>query len=213
MAKVNAPLLSFSASGSIANTQTYSKWRGVPYVRQKVTPANPNSPDQQLTRNTFKWLVGIWKLADARFQAPWDAFAAGQPFVGRNALISKNNSALRTETDLTAMVFSPGAKGGLAAVSATPTPGAGTISIAVVAPELPTGWTIIEAVATVIKAANPQDSVAYNSVTSFDATTPFAPAFTGLAAGSYEYGAWFKFQKPNGQFAYGPSLTGTTTVT
>ena len=49
MAKVTGGLLSLSSSGSIADTLTFSKWKGRPYVRQRVVPANPQSTAQQTT--------------------------------------------------------------------------------------------------------------------------------------------------------------------
>lgn len=212
MAKVSAPLLSFGASGTIAGTQVYSTWRGVPYARRHVIPANPKSPDQTKTRLAFAWLVGVWKLADPRFQEPWNAFSAGRPFVGRNALVSKNNSALRTATDLTGLIFSPGAKGGLAVPAATFTGGSGTITIAPTAPALPTGWSIVEAVGCAIKGQDPQTAVLFTSYTGFDATASYSIALT-VPAGAYECATWFKFMKPDGTFAYSPSFNGTATAT
>lgn len=46
MAKVTGPLYSMSASGTIGKAITFSGWKGVSYVRQWVTPANPMNPDQ-----------------------------------------------------------------------------------------------------------------------------------------------------------------------
>jgi len=55
MPKTTAPLLSFDARGQIAHTQVYSSWRGRPYVRRYSVGTNPNTSDQQLTRNAFTW--------------------------------------------------------------------------------------------------------------------------------------------------------------
>lgn len=46
MAKVKAPLLSFSASGQIAKTQVYFPWKGINAVRKHVVPTNPKSTAQ-----------------------------------------------------------------------------------------------------------------------------------------------------------------------
>jgi len=51
MAKVTSPLMSIDASGSIASTIVFSKWKGRNYVRQLVVPANPRSAGQQLARS------------------------------------------------------------------------------------------------------------------------------------------------------------------
>lgn len=212
MAKVTAPLLSFGASGTIAGVQTYSKWRGVPYARQRVIPANPNSPAQQQTRNAFSWLNNFWKLSSSDAQAPWDAYAAGQPLTGRNALISKNNAALRTAAVITDMVFSPGALGGLPVAAASATVTTNDISIAVTAPALPTGWTIVQAVGLLIKQQDPQTDSDYSSSTVVDAATPFVLDFPSNPSGNYVWAVWFKFLKPTGQYAYSPSYNGVATV-
>jgi len=46
MAKVTMPLMSGSASGSIAKSITFSIWKGQAYVRQWLKPSNPQSSDQ-----------------------------------------------------------------------------------------------------------------------------------------------------------------------
>lgn len=212
MAKVTAPLLSFGASGTIGDTQVYSTWRGVAYARRHVIPANPQSPGQTLTRLSFAWLVGLWKLLDPKAQEPWNAFAAGRPFTGRNAIVSKNNGALRSATDITGLVMSPGARGGLAVAAASAANVAGIVTVTMTAPALPTGWAIVEAVALLIPAQNPQEDTMWNSKIATDAATPFAPAFTTSADGNYVWGCWFKFTKPDGTLAYSPSYTGVITV-
>lgn len=213
MAKVTAPLLGFGASGQIGKTQVYATWRGVPYARRHVIPANPQSAGQMLTRNTFGWLTQVWKLASADFIAPWNAYAQGKPLAGRNAFIGQNVKALRSEVLISDMIASPGAKGGLPAASAAATPGAGTLSIAVGAPVLPTGWTIVKAVAVVIAQQDPQTDAQYNMVTESDDTSPFAPAFTGLSAGIHYWAVWFVYQKGDGTLVYGPSTAGLSTTT
>lgn len=49
MAKVKAPLLSFGASGKIADTQVYFPWKGINAVRKYVIPTNPKT-DAQVTQ-------------------------------------------------------------------------------------------------------------------------------------------------------------------
>lgn len=50
MAKVTGPLMSQDASGAYAGTLVFSKWKGRNYVRQLVTPSNPQTTGQQNTR-------------------------------------------------------------------------------------------------------------------------------------------------------------------
>lgn len=212
MAKVNAPLLSFGAGGTVAKTQVYSKWKGRPYVRQHVIPSNPNSAGQQLTRNTFTWLNQVWKNGPALLQDPWDLYAQGQVLTGRNAFVGQNTRALRSETDLGDMIFSPGAKGGIIAAGMVITPGSGQLSVALTAPALPTGWTIVQGVAVAIRDQDPQTEVLYTVASGFDASTPYAIVLTGLTASQpYQVGGWFEYAKPDGSTAYGASLSDTGT--
>ncbi|MBA7703887.1 hypothetical protein ES703_112684 [subsurface metagenome] len=67
MAKVNAPLISFSASGQIAKAVVYFSWKGINAVRQYVIPANPKSDDQITQRNRMTDAVAAWHAA------PYDA--------------------------------------------------------------------------------------------------------------------------------------------
>lgn len=46
MAKVKAPLLSLSASGSLAKTIVFFPWKGIQCVREHVVPSNPRSDPQ-----------------------------------------------------------------------------------------------------------------------------------------------------------------------
>jgi len=53
MAKLNAPLFSFAASGKIANALVYFGWKGLNVVRQYVVPANPDTKAQSDWRDIF----------------------------------------------------------------------------------------------------------------------------------------------------------------
>ena len=53
MAKVTGPLMSLDASGTVANTTTFSKWKGRNYVRLRVIPQNPQSVAQQAVRSAL----------------------------------------------------------------------------------------------------------------------------------------------------------------
>lgn len=76
MAKVTGPLMSLDASGSVADTITFSKWKGRNYVRQTVTPANPKSAGQTSNRSMFGFLAAIWKTLTGLSQGTWDAAGA-----------------------------------------------------------------------------------------------------------------------------------------
>ena len=50
MAKLKAPLFSFSASGQLAKSLVYFPWKGLRVVREHVVPANPRSSGQTTQR-------------------------------------------------------------------------------------------------------------------------------------------------------------------
>jgi len=213
MATPTAPLLSFGASGTLAKTLVYSKWKGRAYVRKHVIPSNPKTAAQDLTRNAFKWTSDVWKAAPTLVRAPWERFATGQVLSGRNAFIGKNTGILRPETDILLWIGSPGAKGGLAPVSAALTPTSQGFDVVVVAPAVPTGWTLSTAVAAALQSQNPQSGVLF--LTSAFEEDPFASpiTMTGLIAlTEYTVATWLKWTKPDGSIAYGASINDTDTT-
>jgi len=81
MAKVTAPLLSFTARGQIAGTLVYFPWKGIDAVRSYVIPANPNSAAQQTQRGYFGDAVDLWHTLglDADDRTAWNRFATTLP--------------------------------------------------------------------------------------------------------------------------------------
>lgn len=214
MAKPTGPLLSLGASGTIADTLTYSRWKGRPYIRQRVIPANPKTVEQSKTRNAFTWASDAWKNFPTLGRAPWDRFAQGQVLSGRNAFIGKNTAALRAVVIIDDWIGSPGAKGGLAPESILLTPGVGTIDVDFTNPTPPTGWTLDSAIATILPAQDPQtepfllgqsdeDDIAQNNI-----------QFTGLDNSVlYTVSAWLQWSKPDTSVAYGASVNANETPT
>lgn len=215
MAKTTAPNLSIGSAGQVGKTLVSAKWRGVSYVRKYVVPANPNTAAQQSTRSVFSFLSDVWKILNAAAQAPWTAYAKGMPLTNRNAYIQANLPELRGKANLHGFVGSPGSGGGLAAEAVAPTGGAGSVTVALTAPTLPTGWTITAAHAVAIKdqdtTASPWTQVPA-TVYGTDATAPYSIPLT-VAAGTYDVAAWFEYKKADGSTAYGPSTTVQGTAT
>jgi hypothetical protein len=146
--------------------------------------------------------------------ATWQLVATGQVLTDRNAWTKANLSTLRPATDITGILFSAGAKGGLPAASIAVTAGTAQLTVTLGAPSLPSGWTIVQAVAVAVASQNPQSGVLYSMHEAVDTTAPYAPIITGLTTGqSYEVGGWFEFMKPDGTSAYGASLQATGTPT
>jgi hypothetical protein len=77
MAKVNGPFMSLSASGTFADTLTASIWKGRPYMRQRVIPANPQTALQLAVRRVMGALA---KAAHAVLTSYADEEGIGSPF-------------------------------------------------------------------------------------------------------------------------------------
>lgn len=210
MAKLTAPLLSFGGRGQIGKTMVTAKWRGVPYARQYVIPANPNTVAQQTTRTTFAVLREMWKLSPPLVQAAWNAFASGRPFTGMNKWVGENMRVIRGETDLDNLIFSPGARGGLIPLNVMVTTGAnaGEIDITADAPTAPDGWTVNSLVAAAVPDADPTADFFGPFIAGSDNAAPYTITLGGLGSGvDCEVGVWLVWNKPNGDLAYSPSQT------
>lgn len=95
MVKVLGPMFSFEASGTIGNIATFSKWKGRPYVRQRVIPSNPKSALQVSTRAMLKFLSQAWTSVGTTPKGTWDELAAASQISAFNAYISRNQSRWR----------------------------------------------------------------------------------------------------------------------
>jgi len=212
VAKTSAPILSFGASGQIGKTVVFGSWRGVKYARQHVTPSNPQTASQTLTRSAFSFLQSVYKVAPVGFTEPWAAYAKGKQLTDRNAFTKFNLPVLREETDLANFVFSPGALGGLPPTAVVATPGSGQLSIAITAPsQVPTDWVIAAAHAAVILDQDPQTDSDYEIQEGEDATSAYVVVITGLAAALQRVGAWLEWTRPDGLIAYSPSIVTSAT--
>jgi hypothetical protein len=214
MAKTTAPLLSFGASGSLAKTLVASKWKGRPYMRQHVVPANPQTAGQTSTRQAFTFASNVWKNLGPLAIAPWDRFATGQVLTGRNAFTGSFVRNVRGEVDLALMEFSPGAKGGPALNDITITPAATQLTMTFDTPTPPTGWTIQGCVGVLILDQDYAAPSSYVTIEDEDLVpAPYEIVFAGLvAATTYACGGFIRWVKPDLSLAYSPSITklGTT---
>ena len=214
MTKLTGPLMSLGASGTIGDTITFGTWRGIPYARQRVIPANPNTAGQQLTRNVFTNLRQMWKLNGTFGRAPWTLFAAGQKFLDLNAYLGQNVKIMRPQPDMQDFIGSPGAKGGLPMVSAIIATGAssGEIDVSCVEPTLPTGWTITRFTAVGFPDQDPALAFGGPLVEDEDLATPFTITLAGFGSAVSVVAAGFlEYVKPNGDTAYSVGITGLAT--
>lgn len=88
-AKLDGPLMSMGASGSIGGILTFGSNKGRNFVRQLVIPANPNTPAQQGVRSMMKFVGGEWAQLTEGNQATWETRAAQTNISPFNAFSSK----------------------------------------------------------------------------------------------------------------------------
>ena len=95
MAGVKGPLMSFDASGKLADSIVFSKWKGRNYVRQLVTPHNPKSVAQVGMRAMFAFCAQEWTgIGDAN-QATWEDLADVGNYSPFNAFMKENQANWR----------------------------------------------------------------------------------------------------------------------
>ena len=113
MAKVTGPLFSLSASGQLAKTLVYMKWKGIQDVRKYVVPANPNSALQVIQRGYFHTTIDLWHSTvwNALDKVAWNLLASVQDSVlsGFNTfvkLVTKAKVEVHTFLPIYGMVVS-----------------------------------------------------------------------------------------------------------
>lgn len=214
MARVGGPLLSLSASGTIGKALVYAQWKGLPYARSHVTPANPNSTAQQETRGAFKYISDQYKLSPAIFREPWEAAVSGRALTAQNLVIQQNLPILQTASDNSGFIFSPGARGGLPPASIVITPGNDQLTVDVTPPSAPPGWTLTAAQVAAIPDQDPHDPIIGRIAAGEDLTSTYSVVLTGLlSAQLYHVGAWLKWLTDTGFIAYSIAVTGDGTTT
>lgn len=95
MVKLAGPMMSLDASGSIANSITFSKWKGRNYARQLVRPANPKSALQVSMRAMMRFLSQSWLGMTATPKATWLNLATAGNFSNFNAYVQANQRRWR----------------------------------------------------------------------------------------------------------------------
>lgn len=97
MAKVTGPLLSLDASGSVASTLTFSRWKGINYVRQRVIPTYTNSDEQVAVRDILSDASLAWKQGatvgvipiNPAYKLAYNTAASGMGMSGFNLFIKE----------------------------------------------------------------------------------------------------------------------------
>lgn len=93
MAKVTAPLFGFSASGKIADSLVFMKWKGIATVRKFLIPSNPKTAAQTTQRNRLTAAVAAWHTVALTVldQTAWNVLAtlAAKPLSGFNKFVKE----------------------------------------------------------------------------------------------------------------------------
>lgn len=90
MVRVNGPMFSLGASGTLANTVVFSIWKGRPYVRERVVPSNPKSGAQTGRRGMFTFLTQAWAALTTAEKATWEVLADSLVISPFNAYVKFN---------------------------------------------------------------------------------------------------------------------------
>ena len=89
MARVIGPLMSLDASGSLASTIVFAKWRGRNYVRRHAVPSNPRSPGQLAARAIISFLGRAWETVTDPNRATWEDIADARKVSPFNAYVAR----------------------------------------------------------------------------------------------------------------------------
>jgi len=96
-------MFSVTASGTIGDAITFSNWKGLPYVRSRVIPANPQTASQVSIRGVMTDAVSSWQdvaQVPAASKLSWDYYASGTGMSGFNRFVKMyiENGALQEPT-------------------------------------------------------------------------------------------------------------------
>jgi hypothetical protein len=200
-----------SARGQLAQAMIFSSWKGIPYVRQYVVPANPRTTDQTETRTVFAFLNSVFRSLGAFGVVPWNLLAQGRPFINRNAMLKSNLSGMLPDLTLANFNGSAGAHGGPSMQGFTADAGgaAGEVDWTITVGPLPTGWTVNRAGVIAIHDQDPH--LVYNGdyrEQSVANPGPYLGTIAGLTTlEDYMVSGWIEYQKPDGTTAVSPSGT------
>lgn len=129
MATVKGPLFSLDASGAVAGSVVFSKWKGRNYVRRHAIPANPKSSSQLSVRAMMRFLSQDWTNLSTANKATWNTRAAVTNVSPFNAYIQYNMA--RWGLEEYPSIEDPAAESGTAGTLANESATAGVRSITI----------------------------------------------------------------------------------
>lgn len=90
MVRLKGPGMGQEASGSIADTVTFSKCKGVSYLKLHAKPANPKTQPQVSVRTVTQLIATDWRNFTANEKDTWAALAARNNVSPYNACLAYN---------------------------------------------------------------------------------------------------------------------------
>jgi len=195
MARLTAPLLSLAASGTIGDAITFSSWKGIPYARTRVIPANPNSVGQQEARGVFSTLNEMWKRMPQLARDPWQTWVSGQPLTARNKHIGENAGVMNGESDMDKLVMSVAGGQAVPPEGESFTPAALGMTCAATEPAAPPGYTLTSMIACMVPDGDPSPVLTVETVAQEDTETPFSILIENLLEVSYQCAIWCKWTR------------------
>jgi len=202
MARLTGALFSLAASGTIADTLTFAKWKGIQYVRTRVIPANPRSAAQTAIRNIFSTLNEMWKRMPTGARRPFEYSARGRPFTDRNKHIGENVQALDGEGDLDELVMSVSTGPAVPpATIASADAGGQTIDVTLTPPTIPTGCSLEWMEAAAVLDGDPEDLIVRETFWDQDDVAPYVINLDVGVAGTYQVAGWCHFARAGTYYA------------
>lgn len=147
MARVTGPLMSMDASGTVASTIVFSKWKGLPYVRRHAVPSNPRLPKQMAVRATLAFLSRAFTPIGPPVTTRWNVVAETMHQSGFNRFVAVNqiNFAHLLPPYQDPTVLTPGTPAAAPTVSVAGGIGVAVVSITAGNPTAGWGWLIFGA--------------------------------------------------------------------
>ena len=108
MAKWKSPLFS-DIRNKLGENVVFSMWKGRPYMRSYVVPANPDSLKQQANRDHMAKIVAMYQAnvkGDASIAAAWDVEALPRLISGYNQFTAYGRKVTLGVLDLSATTIS-----------------------------------------------------------------------------------------------------------
>jgi len=191
MARLTAPLLSLGASGSIAKSIVYASWKGIPYARVHVTPANPKSAGQQEVRGVFATLSEMWKRMPQLARDPFVYAVRGLPLTARNKHVQLNVAALQGESDLNKLVMGVASGSAIPFVTAPGVDGTdGTITCTATEGIAPEGMTLSQAVGAACLDGDPSPVLTVITTVGDKSSSPYTFVVTVATDDTYQFACW-----------------------